>query len=216
MTETIATYPDGVTLIGGGAVAPGDLRLALSIAPGLIAADGGGDSALALGHRPDAVIGDMDSLSAAARADLGPRVHRIAEQDSTDFGKCLRLVRARFYLGLGFTGLRIDHTLAAFSELVRHDNVVLIAEEEVVFRCPPRLRIDLPAGERFSIFPFGRAEGRSEGLEWPIDGLVLEPAGRVGTSNRVTGPVSLRLDGPALILLPKPHLGAVLHALGWR
>ncbi|HEY0275785.1 MAG TPA: thiamine diphosphokinase [Paenirhodobacter sp.] len=218
MNEVISSYPDGVTLLGGGVVERADLALALGLAPGLVAADGGGDRALDLGLVPDAVIGDLDSLSPAAQTRLGARVHHIAEQDSTDFGKCLRHVRARFYLGLGFTGLRLDHTLAALGEIARRPDqrVILMSEDEAIFRAPPRIHIDLPVGERFSIYPFGAVRGRSTGLRWPIDGLEFTPAGRVGTSNQVTGPVRLDLEGPALILVPKRHLLALTEALGLR
>ncbi|MFT3689898.1 thiamine diphosphokinase [Paenirhodobacter sp.] len=211
---TIATYAEGVTLVGGGGLDPADLRLALTLAPHLVAADGGADRLLAEGLLPDAVIGDMDSLSPEGRTRLGARVHRIAEQDSTDFGKCLAHVTAPFFLGLGFTGLRADHTLAAFSEIAQQPRtVILMSEDEVIFRAPERFGIDLPLGERLSIFPFGRVYGTSEGLRWPIDGLVMEPAGRIGTSNAVTGPVRLDLSGPALLLLPKRNLIRVLGAL---
>ena len=43
----------GVTVIGGGMVTPADLSVALSVAPLLVAADGGADRALALGHAPE-------------------------------------------------------------------------------------------------------------------------------------------------------------------
>ncbi|HEY0214424.1 MAG TPA: thiamine diphosphokinase [Paenirhodobacter sp.] len=216
MKDSLLSYPDGVTLLGGGAVERADLALAVGLAPGLVAADGGGDRALAMGLVPDAVIGDLDSLSAAARTRLGSRVHHIAEQDSTDFGKCLTHVRARFYLGLGFTGLRLDHTLAALSEVAQRPDqpVILMSEDEAIFRAPDRLQIDLPVGERFSIFPFGLVRGRSRGLRWPVDGLDLTPDGRVGTSNQVTGPITLDLAGPALILVPKRHLTVLIGALG--
>ena len=57
----------GVTLVGGGDPRPEGIEEALKYAPTLIAADGGADRALALGFRPEAVIGDLDSLSPAAR-----------------------------------------------------------------------------------------------------------------------------------------------------
>ena len=114
----------GVTVIGGGAVGPTELALAMAVAPTLVAADGGADRALALGHPPDWVIGDLDSISPSARRMIPPeRVAHIAEQDSTDFGKCLSRIAAPFVMAVGFTGLRIDHTMAALS---------LIAQAELV------------------------------------------------------------------------------------
>lgn len=218
MSGGIVQCEGGVTLLGGGWVSPADVAQALTIAPTLVAADGGGDRALALGLSPAAVIGDIDSLSPQGRAALGPRVHRIPEQDSTDFGKCLAHVQARFYLGLGFTGLRLDHTLAALTEVAARpgQTILLMAEEEVIFRAPAELRLDLPPGARFSLYPMGPARGRSSGLRWPIDGIGFAPGGRIGTSNEVTGPVWLEISGPMLVLLAKAHLGAVLHGLGLR
>ncbi|NCU21110.1 thiamine pyrophosphokinase, partial [Candidatus Falkowbacteria bacterium] len=93
MSRYIIKSNKGVTLIGGARVGASDLAQALALAPCLVAADGGADRALALGHMPEAVIGDFDSISPAARAAIAPeRLHPIAEQDSTDFGKCLRHV----------------------------------------------------------------------------------------------------------------------------
>lgn len=215
MMDAIIQVEGGVVLLGGGAVAAADVHAALTIAPVLVAADGGGDRALAMGLMPDAVIGDLDSLSPEGRAALGPRVHEIAEQDSTDFGKCLIHVAAEFYLGLGFTGLRLDHTLATLANVAARPEarVILIAEEDIIFRAPPRLRLDLPVGMRFSLFPFGPVTGRSEGLRWPIAGIDFAPAGRVGTSNEVSGPVTMETEGPMLVMVPRAALSAVLAAL---
>ncbi|SOC09517.1 thiamine diphosphokinase [Rhodobacter maris] len=215
MSEMIVQSEGGVTLLGGGVAEAADVTKALALAPALVAADGGAQTALFHGFTPQAVIGDLDSLSAEAQARLSDRLHRIEEQDSTDFGKCLDRVAARFYLCLGFTGLRLDHTLAALSEIAARpaQAVVLIAEDEVIFRAPPRFRLDLPATTRLSLYPMGPASGRAEGLLWPLEGLEFTPAGRVGTSNEVTGPVTLEITGPMLVLVPKAHLGAVLAAL---
>lgn len=216
MEHAILEVEGGVVLLGGGAVAAADVHAALTIAPILVAADGGGDRALAMGLRPEVVIGDMDSLSPEGRVALAGRIHEIPEQDSTDFGKCLAHVRAGFYLGLGFTGLRLDHTLATLAYVAARPDlrVILLAEEEVIFRAPARLALDLPVGMRFSLFPFGAASGRSEGLRWPIAGIGFTPAGRVGTSNEVSGPVRLEIEGPMLVMVPRAALGAVLTALG--
>ena len=214
----IVTAAQGVTLIGGGAVTADDLALALPRAPVVVSADGGADTALAHGLMPAAVIGDFDSISAQARAAIpADRQHPIAEQDSTDFAKCLARVAAPFFLGVGFSGPRLDHALSALTVLVGEPRpVVLIGGEDIAFAAPPDLALDLPPGSRVSLWPLGAVSGRSEGLEWPIDGLRLAPDGRTSTSNRATGPVRLRLSGPAVVILPRAALGAALVALGVR
>lgn len=206
----------GVTLIGGGAVTADDLAAGLALAPRLVAADGGADAALALGAIPEAVIGDMDSLSDAGRQALGDaRIHRIAEQNSTDFAKALRNIDAPFVIAVGFAGKRLDHTLAALNSMARHQGspVAMLAHEDLVFRLPPSLDLPLAPGTRVSLFPLGPARGRSTGLEWPIDGIEFAPDARTGTSNRATGPVSLQIEGVMLALLPREVTATVLQAL---
>ncbi|WP_072707227.1 thiamine diphosphokinase [Donghicola eburneus] len=215
----IACYDEPVALIGGGRVTSEDVAWARKYAKRLIAADGGADQALGLGWVPDAVIGDFDSVSDVAREKVGPnRLFPISEQDSTDFDKCLRNVAAPMILGLGFTGRRLDHTLAAFSTLCARANVLclLLSEEEVIFLCPPELALDMPEGTAFSLYPMGPVQGRSTGLVWPIDGIPMQPDGRVGTSNRVdqAGRVSLTMEGPRmLVILPRGCADAAVAAL---
>lgn len=206
----------GVTVIGGGAVSASDLAQALGLAPTLVAADGGADQALSLGRAPDWVIGDLDSISQAARRMVPPdRVLHVAEQDSTDFVKCLSRIDAPVVMAVGFAGLRLDHTLAALTAMVQPQTpcVVMLASDDVIFACPPRLMLPLMPGTRVSLYPMGPAQGTSTGLEWPIDGIAFAPADRVGTSNRATGLVTLRMEGPMLVMLPRDCLGTALTAL---
>lgn len=204
--DAMITAGTGVTLIGGGPVTGAMLETALARAPRLVAADGGYDRAVALGRRPEAVVGDLDSVSPAGRA---VAIHD-PNQDTTDFQKALARIRAPFVVGVGFLGGRMDHGLAALSALP--EGVVLLGEADVAFRAPPALRLDLPAGTRVSLFPLGPARGKSEGLEWPIDGLDFAPDARIGTSNRATGQVRLWLEGPMIVLLPPEWLDAALSS----
>ncbi|MFV1496504.1 thiamine diphosphokinase [Phaeobacter sp. JH20_02] len=217
MKELIVERFEPVTLVGAGAVDPGDLEAALALAPVLVAADGGAAHVLAAGHRPVAVIGDLDSLSADVQAQLAPgTLHHVAEQTTTDFDKALRAISAPVVLGVGFLGGRIDHQLAGFNTLMQpHPSpCVLLGPQEVVFHLRGEIALPLVAGEVVSLFPMQRVSGWSEGLEWPIEGLQLDPMARVGTSNRATGPVRIRADGPGLlVILPRARLGVVVGAL---
>lgn len=217
MTGSVVQSRHGVTVIGGGLVTPEDLAVALRVAPTLVAADGGADRAFALGMPPDWVIGDLDSISDSARSRMRPdRVLHISEQDSTDFSKCLTRIDAPFVVAVGFAGLRLDHTLAALTTLIRaeHPRVILLASDDIAFPAPRRLTLPLMPGTRVSLYPMGPARGTSSGLEWPIDGIDFSPAGRVGTSNRANGLISLQIEGPMLILLPRDCLPTALNGLG--
>ena len=211
-------YDTLVTILGAGDVFPNDLADSLCKAPVLVAADGGADRALDLGHRPDLVIGDFDSLSARARRELPPEalVH-VAEQDSTDFEKALSRIDAPGILALGMTGRRTDHELAAWHSLMRCrvPRCIVVAEEDIVFLCPDHLNMTLPVGTRVSLFPMGPVRGTSVGLHWPIDGLDFAPGRTIGTSNRAAAAqVERKVDRPAmLVILPKTHLSAAVSAL---
>ncbi len=217
MNTKIVHSQSPVLLVGGGECAEDALTNAMKVSQTIVAADGGAAEVLARGYMPDSVIGDMDSLDAGLQAKLASGVlMHIAEQDSTDFDKCLRHIEAPLVEAHGFLGARVDHQLAAFTVLVgRADRrCVLVGTHDVVFVAPPKLMLDLPIGMRFSLFPMAGLTGRSEGLRWPIDGIEFSPDGRIGTSNEVTGPVTLDMDGRGmLVILPPEALPQVSVAL---
>lgn len=210
MSNSIFVSSSPVTLLGGGQVIAADLTDALTIAPKLVAADGGLRHAVEADVVPDVVLGDLDSASPQMLARVPPaRVHRISEQQSTDFDKALRSVDAPVAVGVGFCGGRVDHQLAAFHALLVHADrpCILVAEQEVIVIAPPALALEMAAGETVSLYPLVPVAGRSTGLEWPIDGLAFDPALFVGTSNRALGAITLGMEHAGMLLiLPKRYL----------
>ena len=215
--EAAIVRSDGpVTLVGGGRMGARDLALARRHAPEVVAVDGGAARVLEAGIAPLAVIGDMDSLPAAAAAAFADRLHPIAEQETTDFDKALRSTLAPILLAVGFSGGRFDHELAVLNAILRHAGrpCVVIGPESLTFHCPPRLVIAPPEGSVFSLFPMRPVALVSEGLRWPTGGLDLRPDGMIGTSNMVTGPVRLDPEGPGmLVILPRSVLSLAIKAL---
>lgn len=225
MRDTMTTLPirfDGpVTLVGGGALTPEMLAEARAIAPDLVAADSAADRLAEMRLTPRAVVGDMDSIAEPERWQ-GGTTHfiRLAEQESTDFEKCLYATEAPFYLAAGFTGRRVDHMMAAFNAVLRHaaKSVVLIGEEEVMALAPPgrRLRLGVQPGAIVSIVPLVPvAATHCRGLEYPVRGLDFAPDGRTGTSNRAAQPVvEMTFDRPgAMLMLERRYLATLVGAL---
>ena len=217
MNTFIVDETRAVTLVGAGQPEPQDLEESLSLAPVLVAADGGASLALAQGRVPEAVIGDFDSISKQSQAQIPKeRLFPIREQETTDFDKALRSLRAPLILGVGFLGGRLDHQLAALNTLVQRADrrCILIGAQELVFHAPQHVTLPLAAGDVVSLFPLAPVRGSSTGLEWPIDGLLLEPGARIGTSNRATGPVQLATEGPGLLaMVPRHYLAQLTQAL---
>ena len=217
MDEVIVQSTCGITLAGGGGFSLKLLEFARFWAPRVVAADGGADRLLRHGVEPEAVIGDFDSITAQAQVRLKGRLFPIRDQATTDFDKALRSVQAPFVLGVGFSGARLDHGLAVLNGLVRQKDkrCLLLSGQDVVFLAPRQMALDLPIGSRLSLFPMGPVEGESEGLRWPLQGLRFDPAGIIGTSNQVTGPVRLRFSADLmLVILPRSAMARALDGFG--
>jgi thiamine pyrophosphokinase len=203
-----------VALLGGGTSKKTELMRVLSLAPRLFCADGGGNRALDWGVAPEKVIGDLDSVDIGKMEAAGIETVFIADQNSTDFEKCLGVISAPLILGVGFLGGRLDHQLAVLNALARNSTqpVVLLGQGELCFLCPPVFVLELPENTRFSLFPLAPSRCESTGLVWPLDGLTLSPTGKIATSNAAIGGV-LRikvLSGAVMCILPDTYLDAVV------
>ena len=215
------TYDRPVTLVGGGALDSAMLAEATALAPTIIAADGAGERLIAMGRRPAAVIGDMDSTEDAAALARKTRVVALAEQDTTDFEKCLYTVSAPLYVAVGFTGGRLDHTLAVFDAALRRpeQTVVLLGEDEVAAPVPENREMDIEVGTGARVSFVGLRETTgilSGGLQWSIKGVTMTMGRRTGTSNRATAAaIRFAFDRPgALVMLERSALRPLVAALG--
>lgn len=207
-----------VTLVGAGVLTRAILDEALALAPELVAADGGADLLAEFGMVPRTVIGDMDSISDPDRWEKMARLVRLREQETTDFEKCLYATDAPFYIGAGFTGGRVDHSLSVLHALLAqpHKQVVLLGEDDAITLLPPGeiVSLDLPAGARVSLFPLLPTTGiHSKGLIWPIKGLDMAPGQRIGTSNVSSGGrVEIGFDRPgAFLIVERKHLPVLVQ-----
>ncbi len=194
------SYDDPVILLGGGEL--NRELFAQTVAHGypLVAADGGANALTPDDPTPDLIIGDLDSLEGRADWEARTKVHEIAEQDSTDFEKCLYATAAPLYLAFGFLGRRFDHSLAALHVLAKFaetKNVVLIGQQDLVVAPGPNFVAELDVGTRFSVFPLTPVSfAHSDGLAYPLDGLTLAPGTVIGTSNKVSAStVTIATDG---------------------
>jgi thiamine pyrophosphokinase len=174
------------------------------------AADSGLDVLRRWGIRPDLVVGDMDSLSDASMLAGYDNVQEFPrDKDETDTEIGIRELRSRGYARLvmaGGGGGRLDHLLALRSLLERPEGPdEWITASERVVRLAGSARFRVPEGSTVSVFPLaGGAEGmHSEGLKWPLDGLVWDN-GHFGVSNVAETGNLLVVPGqnPIFVVLP--------------
>lgn len=221
MTGEKLCFTKSVTLVGGGDLDPDVLDEALVRAPHLVAADGAADRLATLGYQPEAIIGDMDSVADAdAWRTAATRVLHLPEQDTTDFEKCLYSIEATGFFGVGFTGRRMDHSMAVFHAMLRYPDrkILLLSAEDAIALIPEKgIRVPVQEGARVSLVPLVPVTGvASAGLTWPIEGLEMALGQQIGTSNIANAAeIHVRFDGPgALLILDRAHAGGLAVALG--
>ncbi|UJW87247.1 thiamine diphosphokinase [Devosia sp. SL43] len=215
----MVVFDGPMAIVGGGAVDSGLLRDLAERGVALVGADGGADAIGDAGLVPVAIIGDLDSISDRVAWESRTRVIHIPEQITTDFQKALYSTQAPVTLALGMTGKRLDHTLAALSAVLQYAptrRLLLVDEVDVALAVTGAASFEADLRERVSIHPLApiRFE-RSSGLFYPMDGLLLEPGGLIGTSNEgIGGRVEIIPVGetPWLLILGKERLWDLMKA----
>ena len=182
----ILKFDDPVVLIGGADVDI-DLLQRFSHLP-IVAADGGANHLRHTSLVPKVIVGDVDSLKDLDYCQSVTRVKRISEQDTTDLEKCLYSTEASLYIAMGFTGGRLDHTLATLHTVQKHHalkSVLLIGSEDLILICSRSIKLSVPADIRVSVYPMSRTVfSASQGLQYPLNGLDMQQGELIGTSNR--------------------------------
>jgi len=203
------------TIVGGGE-APGEECLAYwtEMADFFFAADWSALAYERLPRRPDAVIGDLDTMICKIIGKDDPPFLHIDDQQTTDMEKCLLHALAldcTEAVLLGATGRRLDHTLynlslvEGFADRMR----LCLANDtgtSVRISAGERVSWDLPAGTTFSLAPLATPAllGEVTGARWPMTDGVLINGGDLSISNEVATP-PLRIE---------VHEGSVLATVG--
>lgn len=191
------------------------LRPLLKTDDWIIAADGGGRLAAALGVKPAVLVADFDSSAPPDTGGDTEIVRLPTEKDWTDTQAAAMLALDRGYrdfLLLGCTGGRLDHTLANIAVLLyllRRGADALMADERNFLRLygPGRYRVERRAGYKLSLFPYG---GEVEGItvknvRYPLEKARLPPDNSLGVSNEfLENPAEISFDkGVLMVFLSK-------------
>lgn len=206
------------TLLVFPAATPGLLRAQARPGVRVIAVDAGAEACALAGVRPDLVVGDMDSISAATLAHLtreGVAIERHPNaKRETDGALALRHATGDDHIVfVGAGGGRADHAFANLHLLARAaaSGARVRAEDADAttwVATPARpLSLELPKGALVSVLPFGgRAEGVTyEGLEWALADATMDVGDPYGVSNVATGPRQAIRVRTGTLLVIAPH-----------
>lgn len=211
----IAEFDDPIVIVGGGSVDAELLRELYASGCRLIGADGGADQIVDAGLKPEVIVGDFDSLREPLSWLGKTRLIQLPEQETTDFEKALYSTRAPVTIGLGMTGGRFDHTLAALDAMARYArkrHIVLVDEQDIALGLTREFAFEVAAGDRVSIHPLAPITfWHSDGLEYPLDAVKLAPGVRTGTSNMATtGAFAIQpeegVQAPYLLIVDRQYL----------
>ena len=191
-----------------------------------VAADGGALPLMRLGLPPHLVIGDMDSLDAAALDALaagGAELRRFRrDKDETDLELALLYAAAQGAQAIdiiGALGGRWDHTLANVALLalpeLRGRQVRMLAPGQTLMLVPGALDIPGKVGDTVSLIPLaGPAHGvTTRGLQYPLRDATLSFERARGVSNVLLEPPG-RVEVRAGLLLLVHHDDGGAHQ--WR
>ncbi|MDR0291623.1 MAG: thiamine diphosphokinase [Elusimicrobium sp.] len=158
----------------------------------VLCADGGANIAAAAGVTPDAVIGDMDSVTAKTRTKFKkiPWL-KIRNQNNTDFEKALDFVKKsdiKKAVIVCAAGGRLDFTLSnllATARYLPYFDIVFKSRAWEIYPINKTKKFSCRAGTRVSLLPLAACAGVSlSGLEYALKNKNLTPADTLTLSNR--------------------------------
>ena len=175
MEQNFSTLNTPIILFGNGEcpVHPSVLKI-IDKANTFICLDGGVDNLMTLGHTPDYILGDLDSIK-QSRDNYGCKVEPLNDQNMTDLEKgllwCCKNGIEEVSL-VGSSGLRDDHSMATLFILLNFASrirITLLSNYSEI-HCIKRTRIfNTMPGQVISIIPVNLdTEITLDGLEYTL------------------------------------------------
>jgi len=179
-----------------------------------VCADGGAEAARRAGLLPEAVIGDLDSISPETlehfRTD-GARILRDTDTERTDTEKAIEYVLGRGPVDeiaiYGGSAGRLDHVVGHLSLLHKYAgraNLVLEDDDASAWLASGDVTLDHPEGTVVSFFAAGGpVEGvTTENLRYPLDGRTLRMGAQDSVSNVISArPARIRIGSGRLVVV---------------
>lgn len=179
----------------------------LSKASVIVCCDGSAGNSVNAGFIPDAIVGDMDSLSTDLAKRFSDRIYADHNQETNDLTKAVLWCSQSGYSDIvivGATGKREDHTVGNISllaEYSRYVNVRMVTDTGIFFPFNKSCKIDTFPGQQVSVFSINpETEITSAGLRYPLIRKKLKNWWEA-TLNEATGNVvELEFEGGLVIV----------------
>jgi len=146
-----------------------------------VCCDGSAENLINAGFVPDAIVGDMDSLSDELKNRFADRLYPDNDQETNDLTKAVIWCRESGFddiVILGATGKREDHTIGNISLLVEYSrflNVKMVTDTGIFLPFLRSCSIDSFPGQQVSLFSINpETEITSAGLHYPLSDRKLK------------------------------------------
>lgn len=160
----------------------------------IIGCDGGAEQAIALGYKPDIIIGDLDSINEKNIPQGAEIIRHPGDKDYTDSEAALKHAiakGAKEIILTGFSGDRVDHMLGNIFLLPKPEfagpKIRIVEGKQEIYMITGTAEIMGKAGETISFIPlFGDVRAIfSSGLKYDLSRNDLSMQGNTGISNEL-------------------------------
>ena len=181
---------DSIVVLANGEFPKHDIPLhELDIAGSIICCDGAVESLINYGKRPQAIVGDFDSIPQKFKEDLVKILVHRPDQSENDLRKSLKWVEAnggKSVTILGASGKREDHLLGNIFSILQFDtqmDMVMITNYGRFYTVHESQVFDGIKGQQVSLFSVDQSiKITTDGLEYPLQNEAL-PTLYEGTLN---------------------------------
>lgn len=178
--------------------------------PFILTLDGALDRIVDLGIKPDAIIGDFDSIKNLEETlEKIPDILKIykPDQEFTDLDKGIQYLIDEGYPAANIvwaTGKRLDHSITNFFNMARYKNQIqlcMIDDFSKKYIIPEKFEKWYPASTSLSLIPCGEVKNiTTSGLDYPLINENLVLGFRAGTSNFTSQDGIVRIEHETGIL----------------
>lgn len=145
----------------------------------LVCCDGAANYFIARNGRPNAIVGDCDSISPQNKIRFADILHSNPDQETNDLTKsvkfCIEKGKKNIVI-VGGTGKREDHTLGNISllaEYILNVNVKMITDYGIFTPIKQSAEFESFTGEAVSFFSIDSQPITTFGLQYPLNNAVL-------------------------------------------
>ncbi len=179
--------------------------------------DAGADGKAGKIRLPDAIVGDMDSLSERMKANFQNIIVKVSEQENNDQTKAFCHILQNFcgisqIFFIACTGKREDHTIGNVSLLMEYAkrleamhidmDLQMISDHMTIFPIVDSTILECGAGRRISLFsPDPTLRIRSKGLQWKTDDVVFDNWWKASLNRASEDTVSLEFSHRSMALV---------------